>query len=83
MPLYREKMPPVEARELTLHNWRSIAEWLGYAWIAWGTGGTMLIENRSGRVNANLGDWIVHLEDGFYPMSPAEFHAEYERADAQ
>lgn len=56
-------------------------QWLGYAFkgvqIIDGRS-SLLIENRSGRVNAFLGDWIVKLNDGFYPMMPDLFSAMYE-----
>jgi hypothetical protein len=79
MPLFRPAATPqVEAfqwdgKPETLERLRP---WLGYAFVRVGND-VLLIENRSGRVNVNSGDWIVREDDGFYPMEPALFRAMY------
>ncbi len=81
MPIFRKRSEPVEARQWTGHNDDEIRQWLGYAFGDWIgiVRGLMRIDNRDGRVVANLGDWIVK-DDGFYPVEPVKFHAEYEAA---
>ena len=73
--LGRKRSEPVEARQWTGNSYE-ICQWLGYAWIEV-TPLHLVIENRDGRVRANLGDWIVK-DDGFYPVEPVKFQAEYE-----
>lgn len=83
MPLFQPKATAqVEAfqwdgKQETLERLRP---WLGYAFVRVGDD-VLLIENRSGRVNANLGDWIVRDDDGFYPMEPVLFEAMYVGTD--
>jgi hypothetical protein len=79
MPMFREKSKRVEARQWTgsRQNFDALVDWLGYAW-AGVIDDNLLIENRSGRVIARIEDWIVHEDDGFYPVEPIKFWAEYE-----
>jgi hypothetical protein len=74
---YRKKSEPVEARQWTGYSAGRMREWLGYACVSINSE-EIIIENRSGRVIARLGDWIVHEDDGFYPTEHIKFHAEYE-----
>ena len=76
MPMFRKRSEPVEARQWTGSNTREIREWLGYAYVG-RSPLELLIENRDGRVMVDPGDWIVK-SDGFYPVEPVKFHAEYE-----
>lgn len=77
--IYRPRTPTVEAHQYMPASIGSLIDWLGYAW-AGVDDGEIIIENRSGRVRARPGDWIVHEDDGFYPMGPELFHAQYEEA---
>jgi hypothetical protein len=78
MPIFRKRSEPVEARQWN-GDTDEFRRWLGYACGAiWADG--ILIKNRTGRVVARQGDWIVHEDDGFYPVEPVKFHAEYEAA---
>jgi hypothetical protein len=81
MPIFRPKSKQVEARRWTGENWAEMREWLDYAYFGYGiVRCSLVLENRTGRVIANRGDWIVRLDDGFYPVEPVKFHAEYEAA---
>lgn len=64
MPLFRARSPVIEAMQWDGENATEIRAWLGYAFVAFGTDDTILIENRDGRVTANLYDWIVRLREG-------------------
>lgn len=84
---FRPRTQSVEA-----HQWDGapdtmafLREWMGYAFVTgyaevndW-VARRLLIENRSGRVNVNLGDWIVRDDDGFYPMEPILFRHAFVR----
>lgn len=75
--IYRLRTPVVEARRYMPASIGSLIDWLGYAW-AGEDDGDLIIENRSGRVRARQGDWIVHLEDTFAVYEPELFQAAYE-----
>jgi hypothetical protein len=79
MPMFRKRSEPVEARQWTGANATELSHWLGYAWIDGTDANGILIENRDGRVVASVGDFIVK-DEGFYPVEPVKFHAEYEAA---
>jgi hypothetical protein len=78
--MFRPKSKLVEARQWTGRNTIEISHWLGYGHGGLTSAGTLRIDNRDGRVHANVGDWIVHEDTGFYPMEPIKFEAAYERA---
>jgi hypothetical protein len=77
MPMFRPISKPVEALQWTGDNFHEMRRWLGYALVDITHGGPIRIDNRTGRVIANAGDFIVK-DDGFYPVEPVKFHAEYE-----
>ena len=85
MPTFRPKTPTIEARRWVGNN-DEMREWLDYAFVGIRPSSSsslsefLLIDNRTGRVVARFGDWIVRLDDGFYPVEPVKFHAEYEAA---
>lgn len=84
MPMFRKISQTVEAQRWTGTNNTEMAEWLGYAFVAIKQSPSrsqdeyLLIDNRTGRVVARAGDWIVKEDDGFYPVEQIKFNAEYE-----
>jgi hypothetical protein len=80
MPLFRRTKTTIfEARQWTVDNDAEMRKWLGYSHAGVVARLVLCIENRDGRVRVNPGEWIVR-DDGFYPMTPEEFAAEYEAA---
>jgi hypothetical protein len=81
MPMFRPKTAHVEARQWTGSNLKEMREWMEYACALYlHDAKEIVIENRTGRVVAEAGDWIVLEDDGFYPVEPAMFALEYEAA---
>lgn len=80
MPYFRQKAPLVEARfwDGAPETLAQLRHWLDYALVQVADDGALLIENRSGRVWAYVGEWVIRDHDGFYPRVPKLFCAEFE-----
>jgi hypothetical protein len=78
--LYRKKSEPVEARQWTGYNAAEWKRWLDYACISINSEEILIDTGREAFVVCRLGDWVVK-DEGFYPVEPVKFHAEYEAAE--
>lgn len=79
------KYLPRFAREVDAVQWDGswatetrLKAWLGESLIRLDR--HLIIDNRNGRVQVRLNDWIVDLGDGFYVFEPILFAAMYREA---
>jgi hypothetical protein len=78
--MFRPKSKLVEARRWTGDNLDEMREWLGYAFGGIRASDNALrINNRTGKVFAYVGEWIVQ-DENFDPMETIKFEASFERA---
>lgn len=76
--IYRPRTPVVEARRWTGDNGVEMRAWLGYAFVCFREDDVLVIQNRSGRVWAYLGETVAKEDGTFSVYEPELFTAAYE-----
>ena len=74
----RKRPIEVEAKQITLHNIKDVANWCNGDASSLNTR-RLYIHTLEGTMNAEIGDWIIQGVKGeFYPCKPDIFKATYE-----
>lgn len=80
MTEFRKKPVTIEARQLTHHNAKLLAEWCGGSpMLDWDGSWCIFIPTLEGRIRASESSWIIRGVHGeSYPCKPDIFEATYE-----